>query len=468
MPTHPSQRILFRIIIPFTLLFIFISVSSWLFSIHLIRRYIDEDLRQQMERVTKVISQSSYVLNPIIFRQMKSVVNSEIILFNDKGQVLNTTINEIGEEHLLQKIAYSMETDNEENKIVDLHGISYKMAVQPLIVSGHGKSFLSLLVPVKEKEQLQRQIFQATGWLALLGILFMLILSYMITKTITNPIEELVMVSGKVAGGDFTQQAVIRKNDEVGCLAKAFNLMITQLLASEKRLVESEKMATAGQMAASLAHEIRNPLTSIKMFVQVLAARLTEQPDNQNMVASLLQEICRLEHTINRIVESTRPGDLQMRPGNIQKDLKEILNIATPNFQSSDITFDCNIETKLPEVVYDSEMLKQVFWNILLNCKDAMPQGGKIHISTSKVSDGLDIVISDNGSGLADKDPEIFFNAFYTTKPEGMGMGLFTSRKIIEKHGGTLSLVNGPDGGAVTTIHLPMEEKNNEYNSGCR
>lgn len=456
-----AKRILLRIVLPFILLFFVISLSSWFFSTCLIRRYLDGNFQRQMVRVAGVISRSSYVLNPVIFRQIKDVVQADIVLFDVQGHLLNSTLDEEIDKELLKEIAVNSGSGETVKKNIKLQGKIYNTVIHPVVVPGRGNAFLSLWMPVNKAEQLQRQIFQSTGRLAFFGLLAMIILGYLIARTITRPLEELAVVTGKIAEGDYSRRAIVHRNDEIGSLAHDFNRMINRIQEYEKRLVESEKMATAGQMAAGLAHEIRNPLTSIKMFVQVLHGRLADQAENQAMIDSLLQEIRRLERIINQIVERARPGDFNFRQGNINDHLKEVLRIAAPTLSAANITLDCHLSPALPMVSYDAAKLKQVFWNLLLNSRDAMPKGGTLEISTVTVNNNLKIIFSDSGSGLSD-DPERFFAPFYTTKPEGMGLGLSTSRKIIARHGGRLLLANGPEGGAVAAIILPLERKNNE------
>ncbi|MEW6521688.1 MAG: ATP-binding protein [Thermodesulfobacteriota bacterium] len=466
VPGYGAKRILFRIILPFALLFSIATVTFWLLSSYLIGRYLQDDLRQQMVRVAGVISQSGYVLNPLILLQMKEVINAEIILFDEQGRIVNSTIAGGTVDAVARELANGFRAGNGGEPIIEFQGLRYKTITQSLTIAGRGQAFLCLWKPVEEADQLRSRIFVTTGWLALVGILAMTLAGYLIVRTITLPVEELVGVTGRIAENDFSQRAVVRSNDEIGLLARSFNRMIDQLQDYEKRLVESEKMATAGRMAAGLAHEIRNPLTSIKMFVQVLHGRLQGQRDNQQMIASLLQEIERLERIIEQIVERARPGELHRRRGNINEQLAELLALAAPSLQAGNIRLESRLSDALPELSYDPEKMKQVFWNLLNNSREAMPKGGMIEISSAPLPDGVEITFADSGLGIQDGNVDLCFKSFYSTKPEGLGLGLSTSRKIVEKHGGTLELANRARGGAVATIHLPVEKGSHEQHSG--
>lgn len=458
-----SKRILVRIIFPFAVLFAVAAVIFWLLSSYLIGRYLQDDLRMQMVRVARVISQSSYVLNPHILLQMKDVINAEIILFDGQGRILHCTIPGFTRSDVTAEIkqkGFRAEDTNE--PIIQFHGVRYQAVIQSLTLPGRGQAFLCLWKPAAESDQLQNRIFATTGWLALSGILGLTLLGYLIVRTITLPVEELARVTSRIADNDFSQRALVRGSDEIGMLAHSFNSMLDQLQGYEKRLVESEKMSTAGQMAAGLAHEIRNPLTSIKMFVQVLHNRLQGQESNQSMAASLLQEIERLERIIEQIVERARPGELRVTRGNINEQLTELLALAAPALQSANIHVESRLSRSLPELRYDPEKMKQVFWNLIINSREAMPKGGRIEIASAPVVGGVAVTVADTGSGIQGGDSDICFRPFYSTKPEGLGLGLSTSRKIVEKHGGTLHLANRAEGGVMATIFLPEEKRSHE------
>ncbi|MCK5324276.1 MAG: HAMP domain-containing protein, partial [Desulfobulbaceae bacterium] len=313
--------------------------------------------------------------------------------------------------------------------------------------------FLSLWLPARKADRLKERIIISVGGAALMGIFAMAAAAYLI---ITRPVEELVQVTRKVAAWDLGQRAVVRSRDEIGLLADSFNQMIHRLREYEERLVESEKMAAAGQIAAGLAHEVRNPLTSIKMFVQVLHGRMEKHSENRDMLTALVQEINRLDRIIQRIVDRARPGELHRQQADIHEHLKNVLQLAAETLISGNISVALRLEARPAMVYADIEKIKQVFWNLVINSMEAMPGGGNLTISTRSGSDGITILFEDTGSGLGVEDPEQFFASF-STKPEGMGLGLSMSRRIIEKHGGALSLKNRKQGGAVACIILPTD-----------
>ncbi len=315
-------------------------------------------------------------------------------------------------------------------------------------------------MPTSEADRLKKRIIFGTGGSAFFGIIAMAGVGYLIARTITAPVEELVTVTGRVSGGDFSQRAHPDSRDEIGSLAESFNQMIDKLKTYEKKLVESEKLATAGQMVAGLAHEIRNPLTSIRMLGQVLHNRLKEQPESQEMLRSLVREIDRLDRIIQQMINRTRPGELQRTWGNINLQIEDVMGVAGESLAAQLITLEQDLSDDIPEVFIDEEKIRQVFWNLILNAKEAMPKGGRLKVSTKILNDKfIEIFVEDSGRGIAHGDPEHLFQPFFTTKPEGMGLGLSMSRKIVEKHGGMLFLKSRSKGGARAEVRLPKGKK---------
>jgi signal transduction histidine kinase len=316
-------------------------------------------------------------------------------------------------------------------------------------------------MPTREENRLKAGIILGIGAIALIGILGMAVVAYLIAKTITAPMEELAMLTAKISKGDLTQRVRVHGADEVGSLATAFNHMIDQFKIFEEKLVESEKLATAGQMAAGLAHEIRNPLTSIKMLAQVLHKRLREKPEDQNILDSLVKEINRLDRIILEMIERTNPGQLGRKWQDLNDPVNEVITVAERNFNAQHIAIEKNLAPNLPRVCMDREKVKGVLWNLILNAKEAMPKGGNLIVTTGVVDNAfVEISVEDTGLGIAAGDMEQLFQPFFTTKPEGVGLGLTMSRKVVEKHGGHLKLENRPAGGTSAKVLLPLKNPN--------
>jgi signal transduction histidine kinase len=343
-------------------------------------------------------------------------------------------------------------------KDIEHLGVRYRTVWHPLHTSEHEMAFLSILKPASELDALKNRIIFSLGVVALMGIFAMSAIGYAIARTITAPIEQLVQMTVSVAKGDLQYRAHVSSRDEIGALAESFNRMIEKLLQYKQRLVESEKMATAGQMAAGFAHEVRNPLTSIKMLGQLLHNRLKGQFENQRMLISLVQEIDRLDNIIQEMIDRTRPGELRLETSDLNRLVEEVTALAADHLASQKVFVEHRLSPQLPEVEMDREKIKQVLWNLIVNAREAMPKGGVLTISTQtgrRVT--VELTIEDSGMGIADENSDHIFQPFFTTKPEGLGLGLTISRKIIDKHGGGLTLENRNEGGARAKVTLPLK-----------
>lgn len=461
------RRILYRIILPFTLLFGITTIVSWLFSAYLITRHINLSLKRQMVQVVGIISKSNYILSPAILYQVKEVINSEVVVFDQYGRIICTTFLSPMIQERVQDIPKASFDRPFMGKDMEFEGIRYRTITHPFILPEQGEAFISLWMPTSEADRLNVKIVLGMGGIALFGILAMAGIGFLIARTITAPVEELVRATEKVSSGDLGEKARLDTRDEIGRLAGAFNNMIDQLKAFEEKLVESEKLATAGQLTAGLAHEIRNPLTSIKMFGQVLHNRLKEQPEDQRILSSLVKEIDRLDRIIQEMINKTRPGELQLQWSDLNRQVKEVINLAKASFSAEQISIEQELFNHLPKIYMDREKIKQVLWNLILNAKEAMPKGGRLIVSTGMMDNQfIEMLVEDSGEGIENGEVERLFQPFFTTKPEGVGLGLSMSRKIVEKHGGRLTLENRQEGGIKAVVVLPIKRQNRQNNLG--
>lgn len=291
-----------------------------------------------------------------------------------------------------------------------------------------------------------------------------------LARKITNPIKKLVEGIKKISKGDFSQKIDITSQDEIGELAQSFNEMSHQLLLTRERmeeahrkLIQAEKLASIGRLAAGIAHEIRNPLTSVKLNIQKLL-----QSDQLNELEeehlSLSQKgISQMEKFVKELLSFTRGTELHLERFSIEEIIDETTKMIAESLELKKVTLEKNFEEGLPQVLVDGDKLRQVFLNILRNAYEAVEEGGKINISLSHL-DGdsgckIRILISDNGCGIPEHDREVIFELFYTTKSSGIGLGLANARKIIEEHKGSIRVKDEEGVGASFEILIPCEGK---------
>jgi signal transduction histidine kinase/PAS domain-containing protein len=230
-----------------------------------------------------------------------------------------------------------------------------------------------------------------------------------------------------------------------------------RLRSAHAQLVHAENLATIGRMAAHVAHEIRNPLTTIGGF----ANSILKNPQNVDRCSDNAQIICqevrRLEKILSNIMDFTRPAKPDLKPASLINIVREILNQQSPEMKRQGITLQADIAQDLPDVHVDSEKLKQVILNLLRNASQAISGDGVIHVSLQGQETGLSLTIKDSGQGMTDRLLKKIFSPFFTTKSDGTGLGLALSRKLVEDHGGHLKAQSEPGQGSSFTISLPYQ-----------
>lgn len=249
--------------------------------------------------------------------------------------------------------------------------------------------------------------------------------------------------------------------------ALVFSRDITQKRKEETEMQRANQMALVGEMAAGLAHEIKNPLAGIKVSLEVLADELDLNDDDQELFTRVINETTRVEKLLKGLLNYARPPELHCETFDIHKLLDNtIKNLAIKGQTSSKqgVEFHKHYASEMPLIEADSSQLQQVFLNIFLNAIEAMPDGGRVEVVTEKlVGESLRIAITDTGKGIQDDHLNNIFQPFVTTKSRGTGLGLAISKRIIEEHFGSIEASNEDKGGTRFTIVLPFSHQRGEH-----
>lgn len=233
---------------------------------------------------------------------------------------------------------------------------------------------------------------------------------------------------------------------------------VSELRCLENQVRNHNRLATIGQIAAGTAHEIRNPLTSIKGFLQVIGHKLKEngQEKEQGYISIMLKEISRISNLVGEFLLLSKPRDIHLRTVSVSKVLKEILPIIKNEALLHNV--EVHIERKLsslPVVVADGELLKQVFLNLCKNAIEAMGEGGLLTIRLIELEQKLVVEVVDVGPGIPDQTLNRIFEPFFTTKESGTGLGLPICQQIMKEIGGLID-VSSDDMGTTFSVHLPL------------
>lgn len=233
---------------------------------------------------------------------------------------------------------------------------------------------------------------------------------------------------------------------------------ITQRKREQRQMLQSEKLAALGRLSASLAHEINNPLQALSSGLHLLNRPGLDGKKRQQYLTVAGREVDRLINLVERMIGFYRPSTDKPLPTDVHILLDEMLLLAGKKLQHNHITVRQDWADNLPPVDATANQLKQVFLNLILNAIDAMPEGGRLTVSTGRAKDEATIYIrfADTGHGIAPEHQDHIFEPFYTTRPEGSGLGLAISYSIVQQHGGRIKVESQPGRGTTFTVILPV------------
>lgn len=233
---------------------------------------------------------------------------------------------------------------------------------------------------------------------------------------------------------------------------------LQELRSTQQRLIESEKLAALGKLSASIAHEVNNPLGIIKNYLAIISRLSGEDSNMKNNVEIVQEEVDRIALIVKQLLDFYRPTVEEPIEFDAGEILTAVLDLIKNDFQNSRIEIERSFDPEPLRLYGSPEKLKQVFLNLLLNARDAMPGGGKITISTRKLDKIGEIKFIDNGTGISRTDLQKIFEPFYTTRKDGgTGLGLAVCYGIIRSHDGSIQASNNNGGGATFTIRLPLK-----------
>ena len=342
------------------------------------------------------------------------------------------------------------------------HHIHYIIRV-PLLRDGHVIGLVETSIFVDDFRYLLRLFFLRTLALAVLALVAICAVAYVALRRISRPLRDLTAAAARVAEGDLTAALVLSGADEVGRLADSFNAMTVKLAERrllEERVRELERHALLAEMAASLAHEIRNPLNLINLTADHLSSQFKPPQDDraksfEGLIASLKAEVRHLNQMVGAFLQSGRPPRIARQRFPFAEIAAEVVTLLKAPLTQKRITVSADIPSQA-QLLADKEQLRLVLLNLVLNASQAVPEGGTIAIDARQNGDAFLFTVSDNGPGIPPGSHEKVFEAYFSDRPGGTGLGLALARRIIEQHGGSISARNLPGGGAQFTVSIPI------------
>lgn len=353
----------------------------------------------------------------------------------------------------------------------------------------NGKTVGILYVGLLEKAytSIRNKVIFTFMIVATLGFFIIVGISYLITRSITKPLSEMVSVTQSIATGDLDRRIVVKSKDEIGLLALSFNKMVAslqrmrgeledwantleqkvkarteELAAMQNTLVQSQRLASLGKLAAGIAHEINNPLGGILVLSSLVLEDLKEPDPHRENLQEVIKQTMRCRDIVKGLLQFSRQEEGRTEYVKVNTILNSTLSLIEKQALFHNVEVIKNFDPELPEVLGDGSQLQQVFMNIVLNAVQAMKEIGVLTITTclDPKNDMVVIEIADTGPGIPDDIIDRIFDPFFTTKEvgEGTGLGLSIAYGIITKHHGRMTVKSKVGEGAIFTIKLPRVE----------
>lgn len=327
---------------------------------------------------------------------------------------------------------------------------------------------ISMINTQREVGELSKTMFLwALGITAALAVS----LSLFLTNFVTNPIQDLIITMERAERG-LEARVEVKSSDDIGRLGEAFNSLLSKLERARRRveryhyeqMKRADRLASIGEMAAGIAHEIKNPLAGIAGVIQVFKKDISEDNPRRAVLDEVLTQVERMDKAVRNLLSFARPPEPKMTLVDINEMIGTLLDFLTPQFAKNNIVIERKLAIGLPWLTLDPDLARQALINIALNAIPSMADGGKFIVETrsrkptAEQQGSVEIILTDSGKGISPEDLTRIFNPFYTTRQQGTGLGLSITQRIVEQHNGEISVTSGPGKGAAFLISLPYPQ----------
>lgn len=321
------------------------------------------------------------------------------------------------------------------------------------------------LEPVEKKV---RGIARRAALLALVLMVGNSVLTALYVETLIRPLLNLNQTMKRAARGEYRARAVVRRGDEVGELADAFNRMMDELEEGHERervrqsqLLHTEKMAAVGTLAAGVAHEVNNPLAGILTCIEQMRANPDDEELRQRYLDLMEDGIRRIAHIVENLLDFSRPRDIRPEPTPVNHNLLHVVELLDYQLRKAQVEVKPDLDPADPVVLADHFQMEQLFLNLMLNAIQAMPGGGVMTLRTRVRGAQVIVEVTDTGTGIPEEIRDRIFEPFFTTRQvgEGTGLGLAVSYSIVTAHRGNIEVESTPGMGSTFRVRLPLREE---------
>ncbi|MGB7845100.1 MAG: ATP-binding protein [Candidatus Acidiferrum sp.] len=307
-------------------------------------------------------------------------------------------------------------------------------------------------------------------WILIAAVSFAIVLCFVLLSVllvlIERPLEELMDTIARVRRDDLTARvSFAKRRDDVGELGRRFNEMIERLDENrqeieqfhKREMARAEHLATMGELAAGLAHEIRNPLAGIAGVVDIMGKELPANSPSRAVIGDVHREILHIQAILNDLLSYARPRRPDFHPADLNTTIEQAVLLSRQQVRSKPIQVLFEPNPSLPPVAHDPALIQQVILNLVLNGIQAISGAGQVRIGLIADREFVVVQVSDNGRGISSEALPKIFKPFFTTRSEGTGLGLSLANSIVESHGGRIEVSSAPGKGTQFKFWLPVQ-----------
>jgi signal transduction histidine kinase len=383
-----------------------------------------------------------------------------------------------------------LNTDNPATTVdLKLYGRNYQAVVSSLIVRQQEMGMLSVVLPsnyIVSTMATSRNVFSL---IFSLGTVATIIIGYVLAQSIATPILRLRAISQAVASGDLDQSSGFQRTDEIGELANAFDTMTSRLRertaeaarlyaetvkrneeladanarlqSAQAQLVQSEKLASVGQLTAGIVHDVKNPLAVIKGLAEELHQEEGLDPLARDQLSTIRDSASRASTIVGDLLKFARQSTPELNRKDIRETIEASVRLTEYLIRKANVEVSIDMPEESVMVTYDATQIEQVLINLFTNAVQAMPNGGSLQIILGRAEGAVAIAVQDTGTGIPPENLSRIFDPFFTTKPEseGTGLGLSVSFGIISQHGGRIDVESKVGFGTTFTVLLPEDQQ---------
>lgn len=451
-----------RIMVPYTVLIVALVGGTGLATAHWAAAWARSFSIERGRGIAETLQRSRFPLTDGVLGQLKGLGGAEFVLIGANGRVQASTLPDRSDIGLLNSAMghedQASGTDLSFDQSLERSGVEYRVAVVDRGPTGGAfdSGRVLILLPETTLRAVEWEARRTVLAFTLVGASLAVILASGISRTLSRPLSSILAATRAIARGNLDPEGLpTERRDEIGELALGVGQMAGWLRRLQDERVQTERLLLIRQLSAGLAHELRNPLTAARMTLQIFVERNRDRDTEPLRIA--LDELARVERHVCRFLQLARPEPPQFESTAILPVIERCSRglVAVAGHRGIALEVRSGGVSPLPLVRVDPEQMGQVVTNLIGNALDAAGPGGRVVVDARPgLTDGVEITIADNGPGVPDEARTRLFEPFFTTRPEGVGLGLSLCAALVREHGGTIDYAR-QDGWTQFRVTLP-------------